>query len=1149
MYINTNGLPLRLNNKIGKTQTNLQKTIDKIATGQKIRSASNDASGLAISQKLLALSRGERQAIQNVQDAGSLVQVADGAMQEMTDIVQRIRELTVQAMNGTNTEIGDQQNTLTTADTLLIQNEVDELKKDLNDIVHNTEFNTMKLLSNETPGEFLYEDRTASKTIQLSQVGHYEYVNTTMNTMGYDYILPKAETSSLNYTHYPPTTIGGAQPVAYVGTTINDHLPRWTQDGQSIVFTSSRDGGQYIVPKDGGEVSIEDQVTSTAVQKTVADNSLMRLRNSGTELILERRSSTSNSWTSYQTYEYNYHDGSSGFSFSPIVENGNTSFVYSDNLGNIKKVNVNFNNQTVTSGPNELIPSSDVLKVPREDNVNKLSLPSSPDLYRMNTGDASLRVLKVNDNGERELTYWDGTGSGPTGGYYTVSGGEIEFFGDAIIGSEPDDDAQDYYKFFYVSDSFQNDIFTTSIPTGAEIYNMHGEMGPRSLSIKVGGTEVTRDQLLSSRPTDANNTTGVFVDEASGKIEFYGNLRPSYLEEVQIEYFNDIDSRNGVQTFSLTSYIDTYNLENPDLTTNRSLRVYVGGEEIAYDASKTNGYTYENGRISLYGDARSDIASNEEVKINYVYDSTSTSKDVYGVRLYNVPEVYNLGSTTSPNSIRVYRNSTEEIEYSNTNGFQYNSTTNTIELYGTSRPDVNDTYSIQMVVPTEDVYLQDGKIEIALSPTPETYGTDEPITFLVEVDGTKVEYDETKTNGFYYNSQTNRIELYGDARPEANNTSNPDVKVSYVYESSSSSRGNDSYDFQLASNTLDYGLGSASGPKAIRVYQNGTEVPYDSENGFSYDHEINRLSLHGSYRPDFDDNPGDFRVYSLTANDLVQNIPQDSYVYKVILNGEEISKAQDTTGDGYTVDGQKVEIVGNARPDVTNSLAGVSLTVQYFDSLEISLNDHMPNNYFHNYCDHETGDSLTGAEIDPSHLAVSLDGNQLSTDQYSLQNSKIVLNKDSITLGAGNHTLSVDYRVRQAIGYEPNEFTFQVGANSGQNFKVEIASFDNLLRDTNIICVRNQEDAAQGLKIIDNALEFVLQELGNVGAVENRLDHIATNLSVTEENTVASMSRIHDTDMAKETMNLLKEQILSQAQQAMAVHLKQSQEHVLGLFK
>ncbi len=322
-----------------KTQTNLQKTIDKIATGQKIRSASNDAVGLAISQKLLALSRGENQAIQNAQDAGSLVQVADGAMQEMTDIIHRIRELTVQAMNGTNTELRDQPNALTTADTLLIQNEVDELKKNLNEIVHHTEFNKMKLLSNKTHGEFLYEDRTASKTIQLSQVGQYQYIDTAMNTAGYDYILPKTETSSMNYTYNPSTSSGGAQPVTYVGTTINDHLPRWTQDGQSIVFTSSRDGGQYVVPKDGGEVSSVDQATSTAVPETVAPNSLMRLRDSGTELILERRSSSAYSWSTYQTYEYNYQDGSVGYSFSPIVEIGNTSFVYSDNLGNIRKVN------------------------------------------------------------------------------------------------------------------------------------------------------------------------------------------------------------------------------------------------------------------------------------------------------------------------------------------------------------------------------------------------------------------------------------------------------------------------------------------------------------------------------------------------------------------------------------------------------------------------------------------------------------------------------------------------------------------------------------------------------------------------------------------------------------------------------------------
>jgi hypothetical protein len=59
--------------------------------------------------------------------------------------------------------------------------------------------------------------------------------------------------------------------------------------------------------------------------------------------------------------------------------------------------------------------------------------------------------------------------------------------------------------------------------------------------------------------------------------------------------------------------------------------------------------------------------------------------------------------------------------------------------------------------------------------------------------------------------------------------------VYYVFESPSVAVGNDSYDFQLASNTLDYGVGNPSSPKAIRVYQNGVEVPYDADNGFTFD--------------------------------------------------------------------------------------------------------------------------------------------------------------------------------------------------------------------------------------------------------------------------------------------------------------------------
>lgn len=1126
-------------------QTGLQKTMEKLATGQRINSAADDASGLAISQKLLALSRGSHQAIRNVQDASSLIQVADGAMQEMTDTIRRIRELSIQAMNGTNTELNEKNN-LTAADTLMIQNEVDELKKDLNDIVHNTEFNGKKLLSNTDIGEYIYESRSASKTLQLSQASQNHSVDIEINHVGRNEVSPVEQTESSTISFKPTVSSVTIQPVSYVGSTIVDHQPRWTADGTSIVFSSSRGTGEYIVPADGSMDPAANTTIVPAEQKTISAGGLMQLVSSGSTLYLERYNTTYNRFDVCNTFSYNQNEGNLGYSFSPAVDaDGNTSFVFADPEGNLQKVNVNLNTQSVTSGPTEVIPTSDTLDL--DSAPDEITLPSLPDLYRMNTATASLRVEKVNDNGARELTYWDGVSPSPTSGdYYTVTDGTLTFFGDAIIGNEPVDDAQDYYNFYYVSADAQSEVYTASIPSEAEIYNMHGENGPRSLKIIVGGVEVTQSQLLAEKPSDVDGTTGVYIDETSGKVEFYGDLRPAADESVQIEYMSDSDGRNQIQSFYASSSIDTYNLTNPDLTTNRSLRVYVGGSEIAYDSTKTNGYTFSNGYLSLYGDARADISTNQQIKIDYVYEyySYNTTVDVYGIKLKSTPEVYNLGSTDSPSSIRVFRNSTEEIAYSNEDGFQYNALTNTIELYGKGRPDVGDVYSIQMVVPSGDNLHQDGKVEIPLTYDPETYGTDGPSTFRVRVDGSEVNYDSTKSDGYFYNSTTNRIELYGDARPKAGGPSNPDVEIQYVYESPSIAVGNDSYDFRLASNTLDYGVESQTTPKAIRVYQNGVEVPYDADNGVTYNSDLNQLSLHGLFRPDKDNSTGDFKVYSITMNDLITTIPQDSYIYKVEMNGQKIPDA-----DGYRYDGQRVEIIGNYRPDVTNTMLGISIVVQYVDSLDISLDESMPNNYFHNYCEHESDEGLMDPEIDPTNLVVSLNGNQLSSNQFLLQDGKVLLNKDMITFNAGNNSLNVDYRVRRGTGYEANDFTFQVGANSGQTLDMKISSFDNMLNNTNAICVRTHEDAAKGLKVIDDALNFVLNELGQVGAIQNSLDHIASNLSVLEENTTASLSRIQDTDMAKQAMDLVKDQIITQAQQAMASQLKISSEQVIELLK
>lgn len=1146
MIVSGSGLAGLHNNRMKATQSNVQKAFQRLSTGKKISTASDDVAGLAISQKMLALIRGSQQAHRNVQDANSLVQVADGAMDEVTNIVHRIRELTVQATNDTNTN----------SDKLIIQNEIDELKKGLSDIVHNTEFNTMKLLTNKEVGEYITEDRVASKDIKVSEATHLRSVDQNYNNVGIDELpqnIVSVKTMEVNL--QKSTSVH--RPKSFIGSTVVDYRPEWSADGEKIVFTSSRDGGQYLVAADGSsDPVIKADNIDTVGQKTVTTNNLMQLRNVDSTLILESRESTSDHWTRLQTYDYNdAYDGNKGYSFSPVVdEEGNTSFVFSDVEGNLQRVDVNVDSQTVISPkPFNLISSTDTLNLPPTNNT--MTLPSTPDLYRMNTDEASFRIQKVNDVGYRELTYWDGEGTEPVGGYYTVSGNNVTFHGDAIIGAEGVDDAQDFYTFEYVTDGVQNDVYKVSIPSNAEVYNMNGEAGPRSLNILVGGKTVSKEHLLSERPEDVEEIKGVFVDAVSGNIEFYGDLRPAYNEEVHIEYMHDVDGQNDIHTFNLSSAIDTYNLTDPDLETNRSLRVYIDDQEVAY--SEENGYTYdpESGRISLHGDARPDVPSDPSIRVEYINDTSysDTSSEVYGIPLTSYPEIYNLeDEDAEPKSIRVFRNGNEEIMYSDTDGFQYNQDTNTIELYGTSRPNTGDQYSVHLITATGGVTSQDEIVEVELTHHPETYGITDPTipsTFRVLVDGQEIDYDETKTDGFYYNSQTNRVEIYGDSRPDAGDPSNPDVRVYYVYESPATIVGNDSYDFQLAADTLDYGVESQSEPRAIRVYQSGIEVPYDEENGFTYDPSTNRLSLHGDSRPDIDNNTGDFRVYSIRESDLMVSVESDSYIYKVELNGQEIEQAEDINGDGYYFDGNSIVIVGDARPDITNSTEDINLNVLYSDPLHIGLDSSAIQGYLEDYCDEVTDTRLLAAEINPDSLVVSLGGNQLSSDQYELRGSQVVLKSETLDLTVGNHELKVDYEVRHSDGYKPNEYTFQVGANSGETLQVGIASFNNLLRDTNFICVRTNEFANQSLKIADDALRFVIGERGQMGAKMSRLDAIAANLKVYEENMTAAMSRIEDIDVAKETINLVKQQLLTQAQQAMSTHIKQSSQQVLQLLE
>lgn len=136
MIINHNITALNTHNKLSSATAAQGKSMEKLASGLRINKAGDDAAGLAISEKMRGQVRGLDQASRNSQDGISLIQTAEGALNETHDILQRMRELGNQAANDTNTS----------SDRGEIQKEINSLTSEINRIGNTTEFNTQKLL-------------------------------------------------------------------------------------------------------------------------------------------------------------------------------------------------------------------------------------------------------------------------------------------------------------------------------------------------------------------------------------------------------------------------------------------------------------------------------------------------------------------------------------------------------------------------------------------------------------------------------------------------------------------------------------------------------------------------------------------------------------------------------------------------------------------------------------------------------------------------------------------------------------------------------------------------------------------------------------------------------------------------------------------
>src|SRR5690554_2863393 len=157
MRINHNIAALNTHRQLGSANNAQMKSMEKLSSGLRINRAGDDAAGLAISEKMRAQIKGLDMAAKNAQDGISLIQTAEGALNETHSILQRMRELAVQSANDTNTDVDRDE----------IQKEVNQLAAEISRIADTTEFNTQNLLGGGFKAKF-HVGANAAQNVDLA---------------------------------------------------------------------------------------------------------------------------------------------------------------------------------------------------------------------------------------------------------------------------------------------------------------------------------------------------------------------------------------------------------------------------------------------------------------------------------------------------------------------------------------------------------------------------------------------------------------------------------------------------------------------------------------------------------------------------------------------------------------------------------------------------------------------------------------------------------------------------------------------------------------------------------------------------------------------------------------------------------------------
>ena len=325
MVVQHNMSAMNANRMLSGVSSAQSKSTEKLSSGYRINRAADDAAGLSISEKMRGQIRGLNQASTNAQDGISLIQTAEGALNESHSILQRMRELSVQAANGTETD----------DDREAVQNEIEQLQSELTRISDTTEFNTMKLLDGSQSGSKVQVSvsksaesklKTVDATAQVNKMGAAVAENDGGDSKLSVTVLDKngnATTTEVTVSYDKTAGTFSANGKALKATGTANTKANATQVGDALkeALEATDFGKNYDITNDAGTLSF------TAKEKGSTSDAILTSNNGGATIATDKTQDTGTEEYKQITDGIGAYDGSGNIEDKIFTVNGE-KFLY-----------------------------------------------------------------------------------------------------------------------------------------------------------------------------------------------------------------------------------------------------------------------------------------------------------------------------------------------------------------------------------------------------------------------------------------------------------------------------------------------------------------------------------------------------------------------------------------------------------------------------------------------------------------------------------------------------------------------------------------------------------------------------------------------------------------------------------------------------